>query len=413
MSRFASVRTSLPGPKSRSLLERKEQAISSAIGIHLPAAVERAAGALLHDVDGNTFIDLSGGVGCLNVGHSHPKVVRAIQAQAARYTHTDFSVAPYESYVRLCETLCRLAPGPRAKKAILLNSGTEAVENAVKIARAVTGRPAVIAFEGAFHGRTYMSLSLTSKIDPYKRNFGPFMADVYRTPFPDPYRAPDGDPTAWALVPRAYTAYLRHPADDFYLVLVDRRGPAVAVETLPWYDETYDKGYQGVIGVTEVPDADLLIVCVQRDSEPVLWDPVARRVVRKLRLAGRLGNPTCRFRRTAPELWVDDYDMLLRVDPVDWSVTGTRGLQRAARGARQFIGAFAFNRDETLCAVARPFSGDVLAVDTRRLRVTHRARVGRQPLEVALLADGRVFARDWRTGDLLSGRLRRRLLTLP
>jgi len=223
----------------------------------------------------------------------------------------------------------------------------------------------------------------------------------------------DGDPTAWALVPRAYTAYLRHPADDFYLVLVDRRGPAVAVETLPWYDETYDKGYQGVIGVTEVPDADLLIVCVQRDSEPVLWDPVARRVVRKLRLAGRLGNPTCRFRRTAPELWVDDYDMLLRVDPVDWSVTGTRGLQRAARGARQFIGAFAFNRDETLCAVARPFSGDVVAVDTRRLRVTHRARVGRQPLEVALLADGRVFARDWRTGDLLSGRLRRRLLTLP
>jgi len=199
VSRFASVRTSLPGPKSRSLLERKEQAISSAIGIHLPAAVERAAGALLHDVDGNTFIDLSGGVGCLNVGHSHPKVVHAIQAQAARYTHTDFSIAPYESYVRLCETLCRLAPGPRAKKAILLNSGTEAVENAVKIARAVTGRPAVIAFEGAFHGRTYMSLSLTSKIDPYKRNFGPFMADVYRAPFPDPYRAPDGDPTAWAI----------------------------------------------------------------------------------------------------------------------------------------------------------------------------------------------------------------------
>ena len=199
MSSFASVRTSLPGPKSRGLLERKEQAVSTAIGIHLPAVVERAAGALLHDVDGNTFIDLSGGVGCLNVGHSHAKVVRAIQAQAARYTHTDFSVAPYESYVRLCETLCRLAPGPRPKKAILLNSGTEAVENAVKIARAVTGRPALIGFEGAFHGRTYMSLSLTSKIDPYKRNFGPFMPDVYRAPFPDPYRAPEGDPTAWAI----------------------------------------------------------------------------------------------------------------------------------------------------------------------------------------------------------------------
>lgn len=199
MSRFASVRTALPGPKSRSLLERKEQAVSSAIGIHLPAVIDRAAGALLYDVDGNTFIDLSGGVGCLNVGHSHPKVIRAIHEQASRYTHTDFSIAPYDSYVRLCETLCRLAPGPRPKKAILLNSGTEAVENAVKIARAVTGRPAVIAFEGAFHGRTYMSLSLTSKIDPYKRNFGPFMADVYRAPFPDPYRTQDGDPTTWTI----------------------------------------------------------------------------------------------------------------------------------------------------------------------------------------------------------------------
>lgn len=199
MSRFASVRTPLPGPRSQHLLERKGQAVSSAIGIHLPAVIERAAGALLHDVDGNTFIDLSGGVGCLNVGHSHPKVVRAIQVQAARYTHTDFSIAPYESYVRLCEILCRVAPGPRPKKAVLFNSGTEAVENAVKIARAVTSRPAVIAFEGAFHGRTYMSLSLTSKIDPYKRNFGPFMADVYRAPFPDPYRSPDADPAAWAI----------------------------------------------------------------------------------------------------------------------------------------------------------------------------------------------------------------------
>jgi 4-aminobutyrate aminotransferase/(S)-3-amino-2-methylpropionate transaminase len=199
VARFASVRTSLPGPKSRALLERKDQSVSAAIGIHLPAVVDRAAGALLYDVDGNTFIDLSGGVGCLNVGHSHPRVIQAIQEQAARYTHTDFSVPPYESYVRLCETLCALAPGPRPKKAILLNSGTEAVENAVKIARATTGRPALIAFEGAFHGRTYMSLSLTSKIDPYKRNFGPFMADVYRTPYPDPYRVPAADPTAWAI----------------------------------------------------------------------------------------------------------------------------------------------------------------------------------------------------------------------
>jgi len=219
VARFASVRTSLPGPRSRSLLERKDQAVSAAIGIHLPAVVDRAAGALLYDVDGNTFIDLSGGVGCLNVGHSHPRIVQAIQAQAARYTHTDFSVAPYESYVRLCETLCALAPGPRPKKAILLNSGTEAVENAVKIARAATGRPAVIAFEGAFHGRTYMSLSLTSKIDPYKRNFGPFMADVYRAPFPDPYRTSAADPTAWA-IEQLERLFLTHVQPDRVAAIV-------------------------------------------------------------------------------------------------------------------------------------------------------------------------------------------------
>ena len=219
MARFASVRTSLPGPRSRSLLERKDQAVSAAIGIHLPAVVDRAAGALLYDVDGNTFIDLSGGVGCLNVGHSHPRIVQAIQAQAARYTHTDFSVAPYESYVRLCETLCALAPGPRPKKAILLNSGTEAVENAVKIARAATGRPAVIAFEGAFHGRTYMSLSLTSKIDPYKRNFGPFMADVYRAPFPDPYRTSAADPTVWA-IEQLERLFLTHVQPDRVAAIV-------------------------------------------------------------------------------------------------------------------------------------------------------------------------------------------------
>ncbi|HXF82710.1 MAG TPA: 4-aminobutyrate--2-oxoglutarate transaminase [bacterium] len=193
------VTGTLPGPRSRALLSQKEQVVSAAIGLHLPAVVDRAEGALLHDIDGNTFIDLAGGVGCLNVGHSHPAVVRAIREQAARYTHTDFSVVPYEPYIRLCEALVRLAPGPRPKKALLFNSGTEAVENAVKIARAVSGRPAVIAFEGAFHGRTYMSLTLTSKIEPYKRNFGPFVPEVYRASFPDPYRSPEPDPTAWAI----------------------------------------------------------------------------------------------------------------------------------------------------------------------------------------------------------------------
>jgi len=195
LSKATTTRYTLPGPKSKALLAEKEQYVANAISIHLPAVVQRAEGVLLTDVDGNTFIDLSGGVGCLNVGHSHPKVVQAIVDQARRFTHTDFSVAPYEPYIRLSQRLCRLAPGPRPKKALLLNSGTEAVENAVKIARAVTGRPGLIAFQGAFHGRTYMSLSLTSKVEPYKKNFGPFMPEVYRVPFPDPYRSPEPDAT--------------------------------------------------------------------------------------------------------------------------------------------------------------------------------------------------------------------------
>jgi len=209
----------IPGPKSKVLLTEKEQYVSNAVGIHLPVVIARAQGALLHDVDGNTFIDLSGGVGCLNVGHSHPKVVRAVQEQASRFTHTDFSVAPYESYIRLCEMLCALAPGARQKKAILFNSGTEAVENAVKIARAVTGRPAMIAFEGAFHGRTYMSMTLTSKIDPYKRNFGPFVPEVYRAPFPDPYRSPAPDPTEWA-IRRLEHLFITHVQPDRVAAIV-------------------------------------------------------------------------------------------------------------------------------------------------------------------------------------------------
>jgi len=195
LNKATAVTYSLPGPRSKALLAEKEQYVANAIGVHLPAVIERAEGAMLTDVDGHTFIDLSGGVGCLNVGHSHPKVVQAIIDQARRFTHTDFSVAPYEPYIRLSQRLCRLAPGPRPKKAVLLNSGTEAVENAVKIARAVTGRPGLIAFQGAFHGRTYMSLSLTSKVEPYKKNFGPFMPEVYRVPFPDPYRSQDPSPT--------------------------------------------------------------------------------------------------------------------------------------------------------------------------------------------------------------------------
>ncbi len=192
-------RLDLPGASSRHLLDRKARGVPDAITVQAPAFAARAEGALFWDTDGRRYIDLAGGVGCLNVGHSHPRVVAAIQEQAARFTHTDFTIVPYEGYIALAERLAALAPGPSAKQVVLSNSGAEAVENAVKVARLATGRPAIIAFEGAFHGRTYMALSLTSKVDPYKRRMGPFMPEVYRAPYADPYRCPEADPTAFAL----------------------------------------------------------------------------------------------------------------------------------------------------------------------------------------------------------------------
>ncbi len=182
----------LPGAQSREWLARRASAVPRAIGSHLPAVIVRAEGAVLTDEDGHEFIDLTGGLGCLNVGHSHPAVVRAIQEQAARFTQTDFAVAPYGVYVRLAERLAALAPGPSAKKVAFFSSGAEAIENAVKVARAATRRPAILAFEGAFHGRTYMAMTLTSKVHPYKEDFGPFVPEVYRVPYPNPYRWPTG-----------------------------------------------------------------------------------------------------------------------------------------------------------------------------------------------------------------------------
>ncbi len=179
-----------PGPASQALQSRARAAVARAFAPQLPAFVARAEGAVLFDVDGRAYVDLAGGVGCLAVGHAHPKVVRAVQEQAARFLHTDYAVAPYEGFVAVCERLCQLAPGGFAKKAALFNSGAEAVENAVKMARAYTRRRAVVAFEGAFHGRTYMALSLTSRVRPYKAGFGPFAPEVYRAPYPYPYRSP-------------------------------------------------------------------------------------------------------------------------------------------------------------------------------------------------------------------------------
>jgi 4-aminobutyrate aminotransferase / (S)-3-amino-2-methylpropionate transaminase / 5-aminovalerate transaminase len=191
-TRTIDLRTEIPGPRSIEILERKERVIAEPLSLTFPIVIERGDGATLTDVDGNTFIDFTGGVGCLNVGHSHPRVVEAAQEQLERFSHTDFTIVPYEVYVTLAERLCELAPIETAKAAFF-NAGTEAVENAIKFARSYTSRPAVIAFEGGFHGRTLLSLSMTSKTHPYKAGLGPFAPEVYRVPFPNEYRGPSAE----------------------------------------------------------------------------------------------------------------------------------------------------------------------------------------------------------------------------
>src|SRR3954447_19660971 len=191
--------TDIPGPRSREILERKERVVANPLSVYLPIVVAEGRGSTLTDVDGNTFLDFAGGVGCLNVGHAHPRVVEAVQEQAARFLHTDFTMVPYEVYVTLAERLLALAPFRGPAKAAFFNAGTEAVENAVKFARAYTKRPAVIAFEGGFHGRTMLSLSLTSKTHPYKAGLGPFAPEVYRVPFAQDYRGPDSKTALRAL----------------------------------------------------------------------------------------------------------------------------------------------------------------------------------------------------------------------
>ncbi|MGI8741299.1 MAG: 4-aminobutyrate--2-oxoglutarate transaminase [Bryobacteraceae bacterium] len=183
-----SLKTAIPGPQSRVLAERRDRATPRALAHSTPIFVSRAEGAIIEDVDGNRFIDMAGGIGCLNAGHRPATVVAAIREQSERFLHTCFTVIPYEGYVRLAERLNALAPGSSPKKTILLNSGAEAVENAIKIARTYTRRPAVICFEDAFHGRTYMSMSLTSKTHPYKAGFEPFASDIYRIPYASCYR---------------------------------------------------------------------------------------------------------------------------------------------------------------------------------------------------------------------------------
>src|SRR5581483_7621231 len=202
VTRTIRLKTQIPGPRSQEILARKDLVVAEPLSVYLPVVAAEGRGATLTDVDGNTFIDFAGGVGCLNVGHAHPHLVEAVQEQAARFFHTDFTIIPYEVYVTLAERLLALTPITGETRAAFFNAGTEAVENAVKFARAYTRRPAVIAFEGGFHGRTLLSLTLTSKTHPYKAGLGPFAPEVYRVPFAQDYRGPDTR-TAIAALERA------------------------------------------------------------------------------------------------------------------------------------------------------------------------------------------------------------------
>ena len=183
------LKTEIPGPNSRALTARRSQAIPRGVYASTPLFVRHAEGAMLEDVDGNRFIDLGGGIGCVNVGHRNSRVVSAVRAQLDAFLHLCFQVTGYEGYVAVAEKLNQLTPGSFAKKTFLVNSGAEAVENAVKIARAFTGRPAVLSVEDGFHGRTLVGMSLTSKTHPYKEGFGPFPSDVYRIPYGVPANA--------------------------------------------------------------------------------------------------------------------------------------------------------------------------------------------------------------------------------
>jgi 4-aminobutyrate aminotransferase / (S)-3-amino-2-methylpropionate transaminase / 5-aminovalerate transaminase len=178
----------IPGVKSRELLARRNEFVARGVASSMTVFAAKADGAIIEDVDGNRYIDFAGGIGAMNVGHVRPEVMQAIAEQAAKFIHTCFSVMMYEPYVALAERITKVTPGNFPKKALFLNSGAEAVENAVKIARFATGRPAIITFDNAFHGRTLMTMSMTAKVKPYKYRFGPYAPEVYRAPFPYAYR---------------------------------------------------------------------------------------------------------------------------------------------------------------------------------------------------------------------------------
>jgi 4-aminobutyrate aminotransferase/(S)-3-amino-2-methylpropionate transaminase len=219
------LRTPIPGSKSKALAARRAQAVPRGLSHGTPIYVAKAEGACLEDVDGNRYIDFAGGIGCLNVGHRREAIVRSVRQQLDRFMHTCVQVTPYEGYIRLAERMNEVTPGKFPKKTLFVNSGAEAIENAVKIARAYTKRPAIIAFEDAFHGRTMMTLALTSKTHPYKAGFAPFPGDVYRIPFAYCYRC------SYSLKYPSCDLYCaRHLEDTFKRVVANEEVAAVIAE---------------------------------------------------------------------------------------------------------------------------------------------------------------------------------------
>jgi len=219
--------TEIPGPRSREWFERRRRAVPQGVANIHPIVTARASGAIVEDVDGNRLIDFATGIAVLNVGHAAPEVVAAAQRQLELETHTCFHVTLNEPYVELAERLNALAPGDFEKRTMFANSGAEAVENAIKIARHATGRPAVVAFDHAFHGRTLLAMSLTAKVMPYKQGFGPFAPEVYRLPFAYPYRCPTGGSPEGCAEP-----CLRYAIDEMHKHIGERNIAAVIVEPI-------------------------------------------------------------------------------------------------------------------------------------------------------------------------------------
>jgi 4-aminobutyrate aminotransferase / (S)-3-amino-2-methylpropionate transaminase / 5-aminovalerate transaminase len=222
------VVTEIPGPKSREWFQRRAAAVPQGVSAIHPIVTARASGAIVEDVDGNRLIDFATGISVLNVGHTDPEVVAAIQRQAELDTHTCFHVTANEPYIELAERLNGLAPGDHAKKTMFANSGAEAVENAIKIARKATGRTAIITFDHAFHGRTLLAMSLTAKVMPYKQGFGPFAPEIYRLPFAYPYRCPCGGETP----EECAEACLAYAADEMHKQIGEENIAAVIMEPI-------------------------------------------------------------------------------------------------------------------------------------------------------------------------------------